>query len=358
MIPLLLNATAEGTERFVTRLVNSSGEINSQMDSILLQSSGETLLFSGDRGIFSLTANGLHIFGDVIVVDPLANRAERLIRADSEHNTLLVTERCDQLCVMCSQPPKKTHIDRFAEFKDACLLAPKDTLIGISGGEPTLYKSQLFDLIEHTISERPDLKFHILTNGQHFEKNDQQILKNKIFENVTWGIPLYSSVPTEHDTIVVKDGAFDRLCRSFEYLLGAGAKIELRTVILQDNIQSLRSLAEYVSIHLAFVSQWSIMQLENIGFAKNRFSSLYFDHVHNFEEIGDALDIAELYGVPAVLFNFAKCTIPAPYRRYSTPSISDWKKKFVDSCDICSQKSTCAGFFEWHPHSLIKVNPL
>src|SRR5690606_40913863 len=60
--------------------------------------------------------------------------------ADSRHNTLLVTERCDQLSVMCSQPPKKQHTDLFPLLKQACLLAPKGATIGFSGGEPTLYQ--------------------------------------------------------------------------------------------------------------------------------------------------------------------------------------------------------------------------
>ncbi|MBL7373277.1 His-Xaa-Ser system radical SAM maturase HxsC, partial [Escherichia coli] len=82
------------------------------------------------------------------------------------------TERCDQLCVMCSQPPKKTHVDRFALFEQACLLAEPDSVIGISGGEPTLYKAELLGMIERVLTARPDLAFHVLTNGQHFQSED------------------------------------------------------------------------------------------------------------------------------------------------------------------------------------------
>ncbi len=44
--------------------------------------------------------------GDVIALIPGKNVLHRLIRASSSHNTFLVTEQCDQSCVMCSQPPK------------------------------------------------------------------------------------------------------------------------------------------------------------------------------------------------------------------------------------------------------------
>src|SRR3546814_14125208 len=99
--------------------------------------------------------------GDVLLIDPLRGRADRLIRADSAHNTLLVTERCDQLCVMCSQPPRKTHVDRFALLTQACLLAPPNLVIGITGGEPTLSKPETFALVQQALNTRPELDIHI-----------------------------------------------------------------------------------------------------------------------------------------------------------------------------------------------------
>src|SRR5690606_3427600 len=62
--------------------------------------------------------------GDVVLAFPGRNVVHRLIRARSPHNTFLITEQCDQLCVMCSQPPKRHHTDLFAAFEQAALLAP------------------------------------------------------------------------------------------------------------------------------------------------------------------------------------------------------------------------------------------
>ncbi len=78
--------------------------------------------------------------GDVILMFPEQRTAHRLIRANSQHNTLLVTEQCDQLCVMCSQPPKKHHVDLFDQFSAAIRLAPPHAFIGLSGGEPCFTK--------------------------------------------------------------------------------------------------------------------------------------------------------------------------------------------------------------------------
>jgi His-Xaa-Ser system radical SAM maturase HxsC len=359
MIPLVLAAKAEGSERFVTRLSLSDDCKDRHHNSICIKSHKNSNLYSGENGLFQLDgclANEMD--GDVIVVDPKKRVAERLIRADSLHNTFLITERCDQLCVMCSQPPKKFHVDRFDEFAEAAMLAPLDMTIGLSGGEPTLFMDRLLWMIETVRHVRPDISFHILSNGQHFEEGHVDRLSQPAFDKVTWGIPLYSRDAALHDGIVQKEGAYDRLMHSFVYLLKAGAKIELRTVLLAENAESLPELANFVASHLGFCVQWSIMQLENIGFAKNRFHSLYVNHADHFQTIANAVDISELHGLAVALFNFPRCSVPSEYRKYAVASISDWKRKYVPSCNICSEQSSCCGFFEWHPDSLTKVSPL
>lgn len=357
MIPLLLAAKAEGSERYVTRLNRSAPQVPGARDTILLSESGDRQIYSGSRGLLEIVST-LELDGDVVCVDPARGRVERLIRAGSAHNTLLITERCDQLCVMCSQPPKKTHDDRFGEYTEAILLAPYGQTIGLSGGEPTLYKSDLFDMIEAVWAKRPDLFFHILSNGQHFEASDVNRLSGAAFAQVTWGIPLYSHLAARHDEIVKKTGAYLRLMDGFVHLLNAGAKIELRTVLLQSNAADLPELARLVSTRLSFCAQWSIMQLENIGFAKGRFADLYVDHHFGFGMIADALDICELRGLSARLFNFPRCSVPPAYRRYAIASISDWKRKYAVACNTCREQALCTGFFEWHPDEAIKVYPL
>jgi His-Xaa-Ser system radical SAM maturase HxsC len=222
-------------------------------------------------------------------------------------------------------------------------------VIGISGGEPTLYKGQLLDLIESVLAERPDLQFHVLTNGQHFTGEDVERLREPIYRNVCWGIPIYAADPTLHDEIVGKAGAFWRLNDSLATLLIAGARIELRTVLLTRNAPQLLATARHVSARLQFVESWSVMQLENIGFARGRWRDLFFDHAIDFEPISAALDHALLHGIDARLFNFPLCTVPPAYRSLAEPSISDWKRRFAPGCSACTRQSDCSGFFEWHP---------
>lgn len=357
MISLTLSASSDAHMPFVTRL---GRPISSHPDDSLLHSSNEhSGLWSGPNGLFEIEHQGVDLAGDVVLIYPNEGRAERLIRAHSQHNTLLVTEQCDQLCIMCSQPPKKTHIDRFDLLEKACLLAPGGMTIGISGGEPTLHMDRLLDMLEAVLAKRGDLTFHVLSNGQHFERKHALRLRNPAHRRVTWGIPLYSSNPATHDAIVAKPGAFERLIHSLEHLIVAGTRIELRTVLTSENLAGLDNLARFIASNLPHIEQWSIMGLENIGFARTRFGELRVVLPRDFQPIAQALDRTALHGIPAKLFNIPLCHIPEAYRGLAVASISDWKQRFATACTNCSAKPDCAGFFEWHPDELIEeVSPL
>jgi len=240
------------------------------------------------------------------------------------------------------------------------MLAPAGAVVGVSGGEPTLYKDRLLTMFERVLGARPDLAFHVLSNGQHFEADDAERMRAPEYARVVWGIPVYAADADLHDGIVAKDSAFARLEESFAHLMRAGARIELRTVLVRSNLAELRALARYVVRRLPFVEVWSIMQLENIGFARNRWRDLFVDHALDFAPIGHALDVAALHGIPAQLFNFPRCSVPECYRPLARASISDWKRKYMPDCETCGERAACTGFFEWHPdaEAAAAVRPL
>jgi His-Xaa-Ser system radical SAM maturase HxsC len=352
MIPLRLPSQCDAEAPFVAKLM-AQRDGAAECGRVVAEDEG-AVSFATRHGLLTIEgAQARELDGDVVLVHPGASRTERLLRAGSRHNSLLVTERCDQLCVMCSQPPKKTHHDRFDLLEQACLLAEPHQTIGITGGEPTLYKERLFGLVERVLAERPDLAFHILSNGQHFCVEDIERLRQPQFGQVVWGIPLYAADAALHDRIVGKAGAFDTLQDSLATLALARSRIELRTVLLRTNYAVLPALSRYIGARLRFLEAWSIMQLENIGFARNRWAHLYVNHAADFADLGLAIDLAELHQVPVRLFNFPKCSVPGAYRHLAFASISDWKRKYAPACDACTQKDACCGFFEWHPEELL-----
>src|SRR3546814_18461378 len=85
---------------YVTRL-RSHGAIDDPHDAALIDHDAAGVAFAGTRGLIALDGmTPSELDGHVLLIDPLRGRADRLIRADSAHNTFLVPARCDQLCMM------------------------------------------------------------------------------------------------------------------------------------------------------------------------------------------------------------------------------------------------------------------
>ena len=314
------------------------------------QPSGDVDCVINGNELFVSCPDDDDILGDVILVSPRSQKAQRLIRRNSQHNTILFTERCDQMCAMCSQPPKsRDYMSWLEHFTQASILADQGVRIGISGGEPTLHIEELFYLLETLSEARSDLSIHILTNAQHFDPKQKTRLE-QIHQtlNVLWGVPLYAPQPSLHDEIVGKVGAFEPLMNNLYFLASTGAHIELRTVLTARNVMELPALAKFISLNLPFIDYWAIMAMEPIGYAKANKEELFFDHSLFPEPLTATLDYAKSSNVPVALYNFPICTVPAKYRSFCSQSISDWKRKYIEECSECPEAGVCTGFFEWY----------
>ena len=137
--------------------------------------------------------------------------------------------------------------------------------------------------------------------------------------------------------------------KTFALMARAGSAIELRTVVMQPNVDNLPSLARFITTRLPFISVWAIMQLENIGYGRMNWDSLFLDNSRDFTPIAKAIDIVRARGLEALLYNFPVCTVPSRYRAFAPATISDWKRRYLDTCDGCGARDTCGGFFEWYP---------
>lgn len=285
--------------------------------------------------------------GEVVILFFSAGCSQRFYRPDSNSNTILLTERCDQKCLMCSQPPKDRDYMHWELYKEAINFVPPDAVIGVSGGEPTIFLSELLDFIENAVNVYPNIRFHILSNAQHFEKKHSYKLFS-LRENILWGIPIYASDPDLHDHIVGKNGAFDKLLKGFNILLNSSSRVELRTVVLGDNYSNFLALAHFLTTHLSWAEVWAIMQLEPIGFARIDWQAKFVDTSENFEILEEVLKLTELKDMKTLLYNFPICTVKPRFRQRCVKSISDWKQKYLDECNVCVCKTGCAGFFEWY----------
>ncbi len=121
-------------------IVDDAGETPDGFDLYLTRSTAGASL--GDAQVVQLPPELDYLGGDdVVSVSDDGERLRVLWRHQSRQNSILLTERCNHYCLMCSQPPKTANDDRLlAEAFELMRLLPRDTAeIGFTGGEPTLY---------------------------------------------------------------------------------------------------------------------------------------------------------------------------------------------------------------------------
>jgi His-Xaa-Ser system radical SAM maturase HxsC len=285
--------------------------------------------------------------GDVVLLLP-SGTANVLYRRKSQHNTILATEQCNSLCLMCTQPPKEED-DSYRVKEILRLLELIDQgcqVLGISGGEPTLLGQNFIDILRKAKEYLPSTALHVLTNGRTFADIDFAAqVGNVAHPDLLLGIPLYSDIDEAHDYVVQANGAFDDTMRGFYNLAANGIAIELRVVIHALTYRRLPQLGRYIYRNLPFVSHIALMGMELFGFANQNFSELWIDPVEYAPQLEEATLELAMRGMPVSIFNHQLCTVPRSVWPFTRKSISDWKNVYLDACEACAVKSSCGGFF-------------
>lgn len=287
--------------------------------------------------------------GDVVRIDPKRGRLAALYRRNSRSNSFLVTERCDNYCIMCSQPPRETDdawlVDELVH--DVIPLISKDTAeIGITGGEPALLGEGLVTLLDTMKQNLPTTAVHVLSNGRRF--SDVAFARRVAqvrHPDAIFGIPVYSDLPEAHDYVVQRRGAFDETVRGILNLKRYGVRVELRFVIHHDTVRQLPAFARFVARNLLFVDHVALMGLELVGFGKTNADALWVDPMTYQSELMTAMETLVRAGAHASIYNHALCVLPPELHRFARKSISDWKSTYIDECGRCRRREECGGFF-------------
>jgi His-Xaa-Ser system radical SAM maturase HxsC len=286
--------------------------------------------------------------GDIVALEPAHGVLRVLYRRNSQSNSLLVTERCNHYCLMCSQPPKDvddTYI--YAELERAVPLIDKQTLeIGITGGEPTLGGERFLALLRSLRDHLPRTAVHVLSNGRSFvDPGFAAAYAGTDHHDVMVGIPIYADYAALHDYIVQSDGAFDETIRGILNLKARGARVEIRVVVLKQNSDRLVRLAEFLARNLTFVDHVALMALEVTGFARANLDRIWVDPFDYGAALTEASLLLEASGMRVSIYNHQLCTVDRKIWHLARRSISDWKNEYLPECASCAMKDQCAGFF-------------
>ena len=283
--------------------------------------------------------------GDVVVIDKVG-QISFLFEKNSEHNAVFVTERCNHRCIMCPQPPVVNEDDK-TEFNLSLIkLFDKETKeVGITGGEPTMLGDKLFDIIRQIKKSCPQASIGMLSNGVKFaDRNYALKLAKCNHPDIQIDIPLFSDIAEEHNRIV---GAktFYKTVEGMYNLAQLEQRIGVRIVIHKQTYKRLPQLADFIYHNFPFVVQVAFLQMETTGLAEKHLSDLWIDPYDYNKELEEAINILELRGLPAYIYNAQLCVLPEHLRPYAMNSITDWKDAFLPECDGCSLRQQCPGVF-------------
>jgi His-Xaa-Ser system radical SAM maturase HxsC len=286
--------------------------------------------------------------GDVLRIQPETGRVRVLYRRSSGHNFFLVTERCNNYCLMCSQPPKSVDdgwlMDEIADTLP--LVDPTTPFLTFTGGEPLTEWRRLIDLLALTRDLLPDTAVHVLTNGRAFASPDIVSAWAAVgHPKLSAGIPIYAAVDHIHDYVVQAKGAFDQTVLGVLRLKDRGQRVEIRIVLHAITAPRLRETCSWIARNLPFVDHVALMGLENTGFAIANDEILWIDPLDYQEQLAAGIDVLSTAGVNVSIYNLPLCVLDPSVRPFAVQSISDWKNAYMAECEGCSARSDCAGFF-------------
>jgi His-Xaa-Ser system radical SAM maturase HxsC len=286
--------------------------------------------------------------GDIIHVPGDGHRVAVLWKNSARHNALLLTEQCDNYCLMCSQPPKDRDDSwLFDRARKVISLLPGDAqALSLTGGEPTLHADALIGLLKHCKRVAAGLSVHLLTNGRRFA--DPQFTHRYAAVGLTdimAGIPVYAPEPGMHDFIVQAAGAFEETVHGILNLASLGQAVEIRVVVQRHTVPVLASLAAFIARNLPFVAQVVLMGLEMTGLARPNAPLVWADPAGYQRELAEAVGILTTAGITTRIYNHQLCVLDRRLWPYAVRSISDWKNDYLDICRSCSVRDTCGGVF-------------
>lgn len=293
-----------------------------------------------------------HLQTDDIVSITSDGLVKTMIRAEANHSYLLVTERCNSNCLMCSQPPKdKDDIDYLFNVNTKVIsLLPKDMKeIGITGGEPTLLGEKFYLMMKQIKTHLPDTAVHVLTNGRTFAW-ESTVLKLSEVRNskAMYGIPLYSDIPKKHDYIVQAKDAFNQTIKGIYNLGKHNHRIEIRIVLHKLTTERLIKLSEYIYRNIPFVEQVCFMGLEFTGYTPFNSTKLWVDPYEYMDTLRESVLFLDRHNIKVKIYNLQLCLLPKELWSFSVKSISDWKNIYFKECQNCKALDQCGGLFESH----------
>ena len=249
---------------------------------------------------------------------------------------------------MCPQPPQKHAPELLQQAENILdLLHGKHVPhICITGGEPTLLKEQLPELIEAVFRQAPDAEVLMLSNGRSFAAGGYtEQFSAFAHRRLKIEIPIHGDCAELHDRIAGCPESFVQTRAGIHHLLEAGVEVGIRIVVSRLNYSRLNELIRFISREFPEIRYVNLMGMEVLGNAWKNREQVWIE----FDEVKDSLQQAVeqcfACGIIPSLYNYPLCLFDRKYWYCYRNSISDYKIRYFEECEKCTEKSRCGGFF-------------
>lgn len=261
-----------------------------------------------------------------------------------------VTNQCNSNCIMCPDSVKlrtrPNEVTRENLLEQISEINPEAEHVDITGGEPTLLKEQLPELIEAVFRQAPDAEVLMLSNGRSFAAGGYtERFSAFAHRRLKIEIPIHGDCAELHDRIAGCPESFVQTRAGIHHLLEAGVEVGIRIVVSRLNYSRLNELIRFISREFPEIRYVNLMGMEVLGNAWKNREQVWIE----FDEVKDSLQQAVeqcfACGIIPSLYNYPLCLFDRKYWYCYRNSISDYKIRYFEECEKCTEKSRCGGFF-------------
>ena len=321
---------------------------------IIYRDSKSTLMFWPEQCRFVVSDRFIRILKDIhnrdIFLISESGRAYRSYDACSGDNLIFVTPRCNSNCLMCPESDAERRLPEsqsVPEIVDMIRYYPDYTEhITISGGEPFLPGQSFFDILSALKRKMPDTDYLLLTNGRALSYSPfMEMFAATAPQYILVGIPIHGYDSFTHDFITRSAGSFTQTVRAIKMLLKRKFSVEIRIVISKLNAHFISKIIDLIIKEFPSVTSVKIMGLEMIGNAAVNIDDVWITYPEAFTAAEGAINKLIHAGIDIALYNFPLCAVSSEYHFLCMKSISGYKVRYAETCELCKKKSDCGGIF-------------
>lgn len=282
---------------------------------------------------------------------------------ESDDNAIMITGKCNSNCIMCpavEQVRKNAITMNINELLEIARHLPNNNNhITITGGEPFLLGKDLFKLLSYLKKFKSEMHYLLLTNGRIFYSNDYcKMLAESSPYNIILGIPIHGYNSETHDYITQSIGSYKQTCIGIKNLLYYNINIELRFVVSKLNMDFITQMANTVIQDFPTINCVKIMGLEMLGNAAINKDRVWIDYKTAFAKAKEGINTLINHGINVELYNFPLCMVDSKYWGLYRKSISNYKRRYLPSCERCKEKEACGGIFAGTIRLVDRVIPI